>query len=109
MTRLPTLDFERVAPHSVDLTAPLRLDCALTYRLSGRDQAEYAPTKRVDRELTTPEWISILDKAWLVGIPHVTFTGGEATLRDDLPDLIAQAEKNGQVCGLADGWLETCR
>jgi hypothetical protein len=94
------LDFERVTPHSTILTAPLRLDCALTYRLRPGTQAEYAPTKRVDRELTTEEWISILDKAWEVGIPHVTFTGGEATLRTDLPDLIARAEKNGQVCGL---------
>ena len=94
------LDFERVAPHSADLTAPLRLDCALTYRLREDSQAEYAPTKRVDRELTTEEWHLILDKAWQAGIPHVTLTGGEATLRDDLPDLIAHAEKNGQVCGL---------
>lgn len=100
------LDFERVAPHSTDLTAPLRLDCALTYRLPPGNQAEYAPTKRVERELTTAEWISILDKAWLVGIPHVTFTGGEATLRDDLPDLIARAEKNGQVCGLLTDGLK---
>ena len=100
------LDFERVAPHSTALTAPLRLDCALTYRLRPGTQAEYAPTKRVDRELTTEEWITILDKAWLVGIPHVTFTGGEATLRTDLPDLIARAEKNGQVCGLlTDGLM----
>ncbi len=94
------LDFERVAPHSADLVAPLRLDCALTYRLPAGTQAEYAPAKRVDRELTTDEWVAILDKAWLAGIPQVTFTGGEATLRDDLPDLIARAEKNGQVCGL---------
>ena len=94
------LDFEQAAPHSADLTAPLRLDCALTYRLHEDSNAEYAPTKRVDRELTTDEWRTILDKAWQAGIPHVTFTGGEATLRDDLPDLIAHAEKNGQVCGL---------
>ena len=94
------LDFERVAPHSADLTSPLRLDCALTYRLRDDSKAEYAPTKRVDRELTTDEWRLILDKAWQAGIPHVTFTGGEATLRDDLPDLIAHVEKNGQVCGL---------
>ena len=94
------LDFERVAPHSADLTSPLRLDCALTYRLRADSKAEYAPTKRVDRELTTDEWRTILDKAWQAGIPHVTFTGGEATLREDLPDLIAHAEKNGQVCGL---------
>ena len=56
-------------------------------------QAEYAPTKRVDRELTTNEWQTIMDKAWAVGIPHLTFTGGEPTLRDDLPALIAHAEK----------------
>ena len=100
------LDFERVAPHSGDLTAPLRLDCALTYRLPAGTQAEYAPVKRVDRELTTDEWGSILDKAWLAGIPHVTFTGGEPTLRDDLSELIARAEKNGQVCGLLTDGLK---
>ncbi len=100
------LDFERVAPHSASLTAPLRLDCALTYRLPANTQAEYAPAKRVDRELTTDEWCTVLDKAWQVGIPHVTFTGGEATLRDDLPQLIARAEKNGQVCGLLTDGLK---
>jgi hypothetical protein len=98
------LDFERVAPHSKDLTAPLRLDCALTYRLPAGTQAEYAPTKRVDRELTTGEWQAVMDKAWAVGIPHITFTGGEPTLREDLPALIAHAEKVGQVTGLlSDG------
>ena len=94
------LDFERIAPHSADLTSPLRLDCALNYLLRADSNAEYAPTKRVDRELTSDEWRIILDKAWQAGIPHITFTGGEATLREDLPDLIAHAEKNGQVCGL---------
>ncbi len=100
------LDFERAAPHSADLLAPLRLDCALTYRLRSDSSAEYAPTKRVDRELTTDEWRTILDKAWQAGIPHITLTGGEATLRDDLPDLIAHAEKNGQVCGLLTDGLQ---
>lgn len=100
------LDFERVAPHSQALTAPLRLDCALTYRLPAATQAEYAPTKRVDRELTTEEWQTIMDKAWTAGIPHVIFTGGEPTLREDLPALIAHAEKNGQVCGLLSDGLK---
>jgi hypothetical protein len=100
------LDFERIAPHSADLTSPLRLDCALTYRLHSDSNAEYAPVKRVERELTTDEWRTILDKAWQAGIPHVTFTGGEATLRQDLPDLIAHAEKNGQVCGLLTDGLQ---
>ena len=100
------LDFERVAPHSKDLTAPLRLDCALTYRLPAGTLAEYAPTKRVDRELTTEEWQIIMDKAWAVGIPHITFTGGEPTLREDLPALIAHAEKIGQVTGLLSDGLK---
>ena len=100
------LDFERIAPHSANLTSPLRLDCALTYRLRQDSDAEYAPVKRVDRELTTDEWHTILDKAWQAGIPHITFTGGEATLRQDLPDLIAHAEKNGQVCGLLTDGLQ---
>src|SRR5512134_1846066 len=73
------LDFERAAPHSADLASPLRLDCALTYRLRPDSDAEYAPAKRVERELTTDEWRTILDKAWQAGIPHITFTGGEAT------------------------------
>jgi len=95
-----SLGFERVQPNSADLTAPLRLDCALTYRLPPGGDPLNAPSKRVERELTSEEWKSILEKAWAAGIPHIVFTGGEATLRDDLPELIACAEKNGQVAGL---------
>jgi len=98
------LDFERAQPHSTDST--LRLDCAITYRLPEHTSADYAPVKRVDRELTTEEWQIIMDKAWQAGIPHIIFTGGEATLRDDLPQLIAHAEKNGQVCGLLTDGLK---
>jgi len=98
------LDFERVQPHSTDST--LRLDCALTYKLPENNHTEYAPVKRVARELTTQEWQTILDKAWQAGIPHIIFTGGEATLREDLPQLIAHAEKNGQVCGLLTDGLK---
>ncbi len=100
------LGFERVAPHGAGLTAPLRLDCALTYDLPEGMDADDAPTKRVDRELATAEWTSILDKAWGVGIPHVTFTGGEPTLREDLPELIAYAEAKGMVGGLLSDGLK---
>jgi len=94
------LDFERKTPYSRRLTAPYRLDCAITYKLpEGADQ-EAAPTKRVDRELSTDEWKAIMDKAWQAGIPQIIFTGGEPTLREDLPALIAHAEANGQVSGL---------
>lgn len=100
------LGFERITPHSTNLSAPIRLDCALTYKLPSGDKTDHAPVKRVDRELTTDEWKTILDQAWRSGIPHVTFTGGEPTLREDLPALIAHAEKNGQVCGLLTDGLK---
>ena len=98
------LNFERAQPHSTEST--LRLDCAITYRLPEYTHADYAPVKRVDRELTTAEWQTIIDKAWQAGIPHIIFTGGEATLREDLPQLIAHAEKTGQVCGLLTDGLK---
>lgn len=93
------LDFERAAPHT-QLSAPLRLDCAITYRLPGGVEAQAAPVERAASELSTAEWFAVLDQAWQAGIPHVVFTGGEPTLRDDLPELIAHAEQNGQVSGL---------
>ncbi len=94
------LGFEPVQLHSAELTAPLRLDCALTYLLPPGTDPIDAPIKRVDRELSTDEWKTILDKAWTAGVPHIIFTGGEATLRADLLELIDHAEKNGQVSGL---------
>jgi MoaA/NifB/PqqE/SkfB family radical SAM enzyme len=54
----------------------------------------------VDRELTTEEWKKALREAWEIGIPHVTFTGGEPTIREDLLDLISYAESLGQVSGV---------
>jgi hypothetical protein len=97
------LDLDRIRPFTGHITAPYRLDCALTYRIPERT-TETALGKRVDRELNTIEWKSVFDKAWSVGIPHIIFTGGEPTLRDDLPELIAHAESNDQVTGLiSDG------
>ena len=100
------LGFERVQPHSRNLNAPLRLDCALTYALPDGENAQAAPLRRVTRELTTDEWQQVLQSAWGFGIPHVTFTGGEPTLRDDLPDLIHYAENLGQVTGLLTDGLK---
>ncbi len=100
------LDFDRKIPYSDNISAPYRLDCAITYKLPADTPSDSAPTKRVDRELTTEEWKSIINKAWEVGIPHILFTGGEPTLREDLPELIEHAEKNGQVTGLITNGLK---
>ena len=92
------LDVEPTKP--ADLSVPLRLDCALTYLLPGNMDTQNSPTDRVDEELSTSEWKAILDKAWNESILHIVFTGGEATLREDLPELIQHAELNGQITGL---------
>ena len=44
-----------------------------------------------EEELTTEQWKEILDKLRALGIPQVTFTGGEPTMRDDLFELIDRA------------------
>lgn len=98
------LDFGRRTPYSGKISAPYRLDCALTYRLPPGANPDFAPTKNVIRELNTAEWAQVLEKAWNVGIPQVVFTGGEPTLRDDLFSLVEHAEYLGMVSGvLTDG------
>ena len=99
------LDFERQEPYSAQSSIPYRLDCALTYKAIQEKGETVAPTDRVKRELLTEEWKSILSKSWDYGIPHIIFTGGEPTLRPDLVELIAHAEKLGQVTGLLTNGL----
>lgn len=112
------LGLETVMPFSARPTAPYRLDLALTYRcnndcahcynvqhssptaLEQGGKFTQADASNAKAELSTGGWQRVLDKAWELGIPHIIFTGGEPTLRDDLPDLVAHAEKNGQITGL---------
>ncbi|MBQ4289802.1 MAG: radical SAM protein [Clostridia bacterium] len=44
-----------------------------------------------EEELPAEQWKEILDKCRAAGIPQVTFTGGEPTMRDDLIELIRYA------------------
>lgn len=97
------LDMDRQIPYT-DLSVPYRLDCALTYQVSLGEDVNHAPLDRVDRELNTEEWLTIIKKAFDAGIPHLLFTGGEPTLRDDLPQMLVYAEELGLVTGLlSDG------
>jgi len=100
------LDIERQEPYTSSITAPYRLDCALTYRVSQESHREDAPVDRVARELSTEEWDAIFHKAFNNGIPHLLFTGGEPTLREDLPDLVLKAEALGLVTGLLTDGLK---
>ncbi|MBN1665944.1 MAG: radical SAM protein [Anaerolineales bacterium] len=88
------------APFSARPSAPYRMDLALTYRCNDDCAHCYNARPRDYPELPTAEWKRIIDRTWDLGIPHIVFTGGEPSLRDDLPELVAHAEANGQITGL---------
>jgi radical SAM protein with 4Fe4S-binding SPASM domain len=94
------LDLESIMPFSARPSAPYRMDLALTYRCNNDCAHCYNARERNFPELDTDHWKLILDQLWSLGVPHIVFTGGEATLRNDLPELIAHAESNGQITGL---------
>ncbi len=100
MCPIHTLDLDILPPFSTMPSAPYRMDLALTYRCNNDCSHCYNARSRQFPEIDTDTWKSILDKTWEIGIPHVVFTGGEPTLRNDLPELITYAEKNGQITGL---------
>ena len=94
------LGVEKLEPFARELAAPYRMDLALTYRCNNQCLHCYAGGPRETDELDTAAWCQILDKVFALGIPHVVFTGGEPTLREDLPQLIRYAEEKGLVSGL---------
>lgn len=94
------LELEVEMPFSTRPAAPYRMDLALTYRCNNDCAHCYNDRPRTFPEISTSNWKLILDRLWEIGIPHIVFTGGEPTLREDLPELVAHAEKNGQITGL---------
>ena len=77
------------APHRMDLMVSsmkknenwhCNLKCLHCYA-AGQQHSE-------EGELSTGDWKSILDRLRKIGIPQITFTGGEPTMREDLIELI---------------------
>ena len=93
-------DLEISIPFSTRPSAPYRMDCALTYRCNDDCAHCYNARPRDFPEMSTTAWKRVIDKCWELGIPHIVFTGGEPTLRDDLPELVSHAEANGQITGI---------
>jgi radical SAM protein with 4Fe4S-binding SPASM domain len=94
------LELEMNMPFSARPSAPYRMDLALTYKCNNDCAHCYNARERTFPSLKVDEWKIILDKTWDLGIPHIVFTGGEPTLMEFLPELIAHAESNGQITGL---------
>ena len=73
--------------------APARMDLAITYRCQLNCAKCYTGGSREMKELTTEDWVKIYNILWKIGVPQVVFTGGEPTLREDLVQLVGEAEE----------------
>lgn len=94
------MELDVIPPFSAHPSAPYRMDLAITYRCNNDCAHCYNARERNYPEISTNQWITILDRLWEIGIPHVVFTGGEPTLREDLPELVSHAQQIGQITGL---------
>jgi radical SAM protein with 4Fe4S-binding SPASM domain len=98
---IPRVDLPFVRPFGRTLAAPYRADLALTYACNNDCSHCYVARKPDEvQELDLEEWKEVLARLWQVGVPHVCFTGGEATLSPHLVDLVERAEDTGLVTGL---------
>ena len=94
------LGIEKIEPFSYQYSAPLRMYLALTFRCQNDCVHCYAGGPHETPELTTAEWKCVIDKLSEIGVFTLTFTGGEPTLREDLPELLLYAQSKGMVTGL---------
>jgi len=95
-----SLDSTASEPFSTEVSAPYRADLALTYRCQNECPHCYVERDKQMPSLSLEEWRQVLARLWNAGIPHICFTGGEATLSEVLPPLIEYAEDLGQITGL---------
>lgn len=95
---LPCVDLGSYARY---MTAPLRMDLHLSAIV--KDGAWHCNQKCLHcyaarqpyaetEELDTDQWLAILEKCRSAGVPQLTFTGGEPTLRHDLVKLVSAAQ-----------------
>ena len=96
----PDVDIEKLSirKYSANMSAPHRMDLMVSAMTdaNGRWQCNqkckfcYAAGQCLSgvMELTTDEWKNAIDKLKMAGVPMLTFTGGEPTMRDDLVELI---------------------
>ncbi|MBR2024658.1 MAG: radical SAM protein [Clostridia bacterium] len=79
-----------IAPHRMDLMISAMNDENGKWQCNQKCIFCYASGQCLSKtkELSTQEWKKAIDKLKKAGVPMVTFTGGEPTLRQDLCELI---------------------
>lgn len=90
----------RMAPYEDGAIAyPTLAEIAVTYGCQNRCIFCYASSPRRgegERPMSPDELRLVMDKIWHQGhVPSLSFTGGEATLRPDLPELVRYAAELG--------------
>jgi MoaA/NifB/PqqE/SkfB family radical SAM enzyme len=94
-----------LAEYAPRLRAPLRMDLAvMPMRVNGEWACPLAcgicyaakgaamMTAREDM-LDTAQWREVLDRLWRIGVPQVSFTGGDPLARADIAELVAHARQ----------------
>jgi len=94
------LEAKQVEPFTQPLSAPLRMDLALTFQCQNNCVHCYAGGPHQTAELTTQQWKEVIKKLEDIGVFIATFTGGEPTLKPDLQELLKFAQDSGIVTGL---------
>ncbi len=79
-----------LSPHRMDLMVSAMNDSEGKWKCNQKCLFCYASGQHLSKasELSTQEWKNAIDKLKKAGVPMVTFTGGEPTMRDDLCELI---------------------
>jgi radical SAM protein with 4Fe4S-binding SPASM domain len=94
------LEVEKEEPFTYQYSAPLRMDLALTFKCQNDCVHCYTGGPHETPELNTQQWKEVIDRLSRIGVFILTFTGGEPTLREDLPNLLLHAQAKGMVTGL---------
>ena len=91
------IEYISLGDYALYMRAPHRMDLLVSAMTKGgkwhcNQQCVhcYAAGQKLagEEELSTEQWKKIIDKCRSAGIPQVTFTGGEPTMREDLIELI---------------------
>ena len=94
-------NLRRVGWFQTEVAAPYKADLALTYECNNDCPHCYNESDRLQlQSLALDGWKSVVDRLVTVGVPHLIFTGGEATLHPDLPAIVQYANDRGPICGL---------
>jgi pyrroloquinoline quinone biosynthesis protein E len=84
------------------VSPPLWLLAELTYRCPLHCVFCYNPLNYAGnrKELTTAQWIDVMQQARKIGAAQLGFSGGEPLLRDDLEELIGEGHRLGYYTNL---------